>query len=111
MDLFKNTKKIIIKIDDFREEKLEDFLANDVLKRFDELKNADDIRSAVNLAIINAACAYAATYGLPALSDDVKKQIDEQARKVEKSLNKKLQAQLKKKSKAYVERHSKTTSD
>jgi len=102
---FKKTKQIIIKIDDFREEKLEDFIANDILKRFNELKNADNIRSAINLAIINAACAYATTYGLPAVSEDIKKQIDKEARKVEKSLNEKLQAQLNKKTKAYQNRH------
>jgi len=111
MKLFKKTKEIIIKIDDFREEKLETFMADDVLKRFDELKNADDIRKAVNLAIINAVGAYAATYGLPALSDDVKQQINEQAVKLEKSLNKKLQAQLNKKSKAYTARHSEKSAD
>lgn len=103
---FEKTKSIIIKLDDLREEKLEDFLANDVLKRFDELKNADDIRKAVNLAIINAVGAYASTYGLPALNDDVKKQINETAIKVEKALNKKLQSQLNKKSKAYIARHT-----
>ena len=100
-------KSIIIKLDDFREEKLEVFLANSVLKKFDELKNADDIRKAVNLAIINAVGAYASTYGLPVLTDEVKAQINEQAIKVEKSLNKKLQAQLNKKSKWYEKRHNK----
>ena len=106
MDLFKPAKTIIIKVDDFREEKLEVFLANDVLKRFDELKNADDLRKAMNMAIINAVGAYASTYGLPALNDDVKAQINNEAIKIEKKLNKKLQDQLNKKSKWYEKRHN-----
>ncbi len=76
MEFFPKTKKIAkiiyIKIDDFREEKIEDFIADNVLKRFDELKNADDLRMAMNLAVINAVGAYASSQGLPALSDDVK---------------------------------------
>lgn len=104
--MFERTKSIIIKIDDFREEKLEIFLANDVLKRFDELKNADDLRKAMNMAIINAVGTFAASNGLPALTADVKNQINEQAIKVEKKLNEKLQNQLNKTSRKYKERHS-----
>ena len=37
-------KKIYIKIDDKRE-KVEDFIADNILKRWDELKNVDDLRS------------------------------------------------------------------
>lgn len=107
----KTAKTIYIKIDDFREEKLETFIANDILKRFDECENADDVRKAVNIAIINAVAAYGATYGLPALSDDVKNKIAEEAAKVEKKLNKKLQKQLNKKSKAYQKRHEAAAND
>lgn len=102
--MFKFTKKIYIEIDD-RREKVEDFIADDILKRWDEFKNADDLRKAGSLAIINAVCAYATAYGLPAISDDIKEQIADANVKVLKKLNKKLQTQLKKKSKSYINRH------
>lgn len=97
-------KKIYIKIDDKRE-KVEDFIADNILKRWDELKNVDDLRKAGTLAVINAVSAYAQTYGLPALTDDIKEQIAEANVKVLKNLNNRLQKQLKKKSKAYLKRN------
>ena len=97
-------KKIYIKIDDKRE-KVEDFIADNILKRWDELKNVDDLRKAGTLAVINAVSAYAQTYGLPALTDDVKERIAEANVKVLKNLNNRLQKQLKKKSKAYLKRN------
>lgn len=97
-------KKIYIKIDDKRE-KVEDFIADNILKRWDELKNVDDLRKAGTLAVINAASAYAQTYGLPALTDDIKERIAEANVKVLKNLNNRLQKQLKKKSKAYLKRN------
>lgn len=102
---FKKIKSIIIKIDDFREEKVEDFISNNILKRWDEFKNADDLRKAGSLALINAVSAYASTYGLPALSEDVKNQMAEANARILKRLNNKLQKQLNKKSKAYARRH------
>lgn len=97
-------KSLYLKIDD-RREKVEDFIADNVLKHWDELKNVDDLRKAGSLAVINAVSAYAMTYGLPALTDDVKEQIANANVKVLKRLNKKLQKQLKKKSKGYSNRH------
>ena len=97
-------KSLYLKIDDKRE-KIEDFIADNVLKRWDELKNIDDLRKAGSLAVINAVSAYAMTYGLPALTDDVKEQIANANVKVLKRLNRKLQKQLKKKSKGYINRH------
>ena len=88
-------KKIYIKIDD-RREKVEDFIADNILKRWDELKNVDDLRKAGTLAVINAVSAYATTYGLPALTEDVKEKIAEANVKVLKKLNNKMQKQLKK---------------
>lgn len=97
-------KKVYIRIDD-RREKVEDFIADNILKRWDELKNVDDLRKAGTLAVINAVSAYAQAYGIPALTDDVKEKIAEANVKVLKKLNSKLQKQLKKKSKAYIERN------
>lgn len=97
-------KKIYIKIDD-RREKVEDFISDNILKRWDELKNVDDLRKAGSLAVINAVSAYISSYGLPALTDDVKERIADANVKVLKRLNKKLQTQLKKKSKSYISRH------
>ena len=97
-------KKVYIKIDDKRE-KVEDFIADNILKRWDELKNVDDLRKAGTLAVINAVSAYAQTYGLPALTDDIKERIAEANVKVLKNLNNRLQKQLKKKTKAYLKRN------
>lgn len=101
--MLKIAKKIYITLDD-RRENIEDFIADNVLKRWDELKNVDDLRKAGTLAVINAVSAYAQTYGLPALTEDVKLKIAEANVKVLKKLNNRLQRQLKKKSKAYKER-------
>lgn len=97
-------KKLYIKIDD-RREKVEDFIADNILKRWDELKNVDDLRKAGTLAVINVVSAYAQTYGLPALTDDIKEQIATANVKVLKNLNNKFQKQLKKKSKGYIKRN------
>lgn len=97
-------KKNFIKIDDKRE-KVEDFIADNILKRWDELKNVDDLRKAGTLAVINVVSTYAQTYGLPALTDDVKERIADANVKVLKKLNNQLQKQLKKKSKSYKERN------
>ena len=97
-------KRIYIKIDD-RREKVEVFISYNILIRWDELKNVDDLRKAGSLAVINVVSAYAQTYGLPALTDDVKDGIADANVKVLKRLNKKLQSQLKKKSKSYINRH------
>jgi ribosomal protein L13E len=100
--MFKLVKKIYINIDN-RRENVEDFIADNILKRWDELKNVDDLRRAGTLAVINVVSAYAQTYGLPALSEDVKEKIADANVKVLKKLNNKLQEQLKKKSKRYIE--------
>lgn len=97
-------KKLYIKIDD-RREKVEDFIADNILKRWDELKNVDDLRKAGTLVVINVVSAYAQTYGLPALTDDIKEQIATANVKVLKNLNNKFQKQLKKKSKEYIKRN------
>jgi len=97
-------KKIYVKIDDKREN-VEDFIADNILKRWDELKNVDDLRRAGTLAVINVVSAYAQTYGLPALTEDIKEKIADANVKILKKLNNRLQKQLKKKSKAYKERN------
>ena len=103
-------QKIIIEIDD-RRENAEDFISDNIMKRWDEYKNADDLREAGSLALINAVAAYASTYGLPALSDDVKKQLAKENAKVLKRLNNKLQKQLKKKNKNYEKKHAENNSN
>ena len=102
--MFDFAKKIYIRVDDKREN-IEDFIADNILKRWDELKNVDDLRKAGTLAVINVVSAYAQTYGLPALTDDIKEKIADANVKVLKKLNNQLQKQLKKKSKAYKERN------
>lgn len=99
-------KKIFIKIDD-RRESIEDFIADNILKRWDEMKGINDLRKIGSLVLINAVSSYAMYYGLPALTNEVKEQIADANVKVLKKLNNKLQKQLKKKSKGYMERHNK----
>jgi len=100
--MFGFARKVFINIDN-RRENVEDFIADNILKRWDELKSVDDLRKAGTLAVINVVSAYAQTYGLPALSDEIKEQIANANVKVLKTLNNRLQKQLKKKSKRYIE--------
>ena len=100
--MFGFARKVFINIDN-RRENVEDFIADNILKRWDKKKNVDDLRRAGTLAVINVVSAYAQTYGLPALSEDVKEKIADANVKVLKKLNNKLQDQLKKKSKRYIE--------
>ena len=65
MKIKNSIRTIYIKIDNKRE-KLEDFIADDILKRFDESKNAEQIREIVALAAVNALCAFAVSEGIPA---------------------------------------------
>ena len=100
-------KQIIFKIDDTREH-IEDFIVSNVLMRWDNFKKADDLRYAVNLAVINYALAYAQTQGIPAeqVPQEVREKLAKLGAKVEKKLNAKLQQQLQKKSKMYKDRHN-----
>ena len=100
-------KKIIFKIDDKREN-IEDFIVNNVLQKWDNFSKVDDVRVAVNLAVINFALAYAQTKGLPAeqVPQEVREKLAKSGAKIEKKLNAKLQQQLMKKSKMYKDRHN-----
>lgn len=110
MDLFNKTKKIIIKLDDCREEKLETFIAGNVLAQLDKNTKVDELEEKGIITAITAANAYAATYGLPACPDEIKQKIAKEVVKQLGKANKLIQKQLNKKSKAYVARHSETTS-
>jgi hypothetical protein len=101
---FKKTKQIIIKIDDFREEKLETFIANR-FKQYDELENADEIRTKLNYTIMDTMQALTTQYGSGAITPEIKSKINKVVLKIEKAANKKIQNQLNKKSKAYQNRH------
>lgn len=105
MGLFKKTQKIIIKLDDFREEKLEDFIADKILKKLDENETVDSLEKKGIIAAITAASAYASGYGLPLCPEKIKEIIADEVVKTLGKANKKLQKQLKKKSKAYQDRH------
>jgi len=111
MDLFKKPKEIIIKIDDFREERLDTFIANEFFAKIDASTKVDELEEKGIITAITAANTYAATYGLPACPDDIKQKIAKEVVKQSGKANKLIQKQLNKKSKAYVERHSKTASD
>jgi hypothetical protein len=102
--MFGRTKKIIIKLDDFREEKLEVFLANR-FKQYDELENADEIRTKLNYTIMDTVQVLTTQYGSSAITPDIKIKINQIALKIEKTANKKIQNQLNKQSKWYKERH------
>jgi hypothetical protein len=100
-------KQIIFKIDDKREH-IEDFIASNVLAKWDNFSKADDVRIAVNMALINFVIAYAESQGLPCecMSQEVRQKLAKAGAKVEKKLNALLQKQLQKKSKMYKERHN-----
>ena len=102
MKIKNSIRTIYIKIDNKRE-MLEDFIADDILKKFDESKNAEQIREIVALAAVNALCAFAVSEGIPAdkINSDMRKKIAQTSAKVFKKINNKLQKQLKKKSKTY----------
>lgn len=99
-------KQIIFKIDDTREH-IEDFIVTNVLQKWNNFSKCDDLRIAINLAVINFALAYAQTQGIPAeqVPQDVREKLAKSGAKVEKKLNGKLQQQLQKKSKMYKDRH------
>lgn len=97
-------KKIIIKLDDFREEKLEDFIADKILANLDKCNKVDELEKKAIIAGITAANAYLTTYGVPILPDEVKEKIADVTVKSLGKANKLLQKQLKKKSKAYLKR-------
>ena len=100
-------KKVVFKLDDSREA-LEDFIANNILARWDNYKQVDDLRMAANMAIINLVITYAETQGVPAnaIPQETKEKIAKAGAKVEKKLNALLQKQLQKKSKMYKDRHN-----
>ena len=100
-------KKIIFKFDDTREH-IEDFIANNILAKWDNYKRVDDLRMAANMAIINFVISYAESQGIPAyaIPQETKEKIAKAGAKVEKKLNALLQKQLQKKSKMYKERHN-----
>lgn len=100
-------KQFLFKIDDTREA-IEDFIASNILAKWDSYKKVDDIRFAVNMAVINFVIAYAETQGIPAsqIPQETKQKIAKAGTKIEKKLNVLLQKQLQKKSKMYKERHN-----
>lgn len=105
MKILNKTKKIIIKIDDFREEKLENFIADEILSKLDENSTVDKLEKKAILAGITAANAYLTTYGVPILPEDIKERIADISVQALGKANKLLQKQLKKTSKAYKKRH------
>lgn len=100
-------KKVVFKIDDSRET-IEDFIAQNVLAKWDNYKRVDDLRMAANMAVINFVISYAESQGIPAdaIPQETKEKIAKSAVKVEKKLNALLQKQLQKKSKMYKDRHN-----
>lgn len=103
--IFKKAKSIVIKLDDFREEKLENFIANEILSKLDTSTKVDELEKQAIIAGITAANAYMSTYGVPTLPANIKEKIADAAVKNLSKANKLLQKQLNKKSKAYKRRH------
>lgn len=107
-DIMRKLKNIILKIDDFREEKLEDFIADKILAALDTCSKVDELEKAAIISALTAGNAYLATYGVPTLPDDVKKKIADAAVKGLGKANNLLQKQLKKKSNSYLKRKGKS---
>lgn len=100
-------KNCIFKFSDTREA-IEDFIANNILAKWDNYKRVDDLRTAANMAVINFVIGYAEANGIPAyqIPQETKEKIARAGAKVEKKLNALLQKQLMKKSKMYKDRHN-----
>jgi len=99
-------KKIIIKIDDKREN-IEDFIADKILFKIDSSTKIDELEKRAIIAGLTAGNAYLATYGVPVIPDEVKEKIADAGVKALNKANKLLQKQLKKKSKLYKENYEK----
>ena len=98
-------KEIAVKLDDKRE-KIEDFIAQNVLQKWDNFSKSDDIRIAVNTIIINLVVSEINSYGCEInLDNDQINKLAKSGAKVEKKLNALLTKQLLKKSKFYKDRH------
>lgn len=104
-DFFMGIKNILIRIDDFREEILEDFLADKILAPLDKNATADKLEKAAIKAAILAANAYVSTYGV-SVPESVADEIAASSVKFLDLANEKLQKMLKKKSKKYLKRHT-----
>ena len=100
-------KKIVITIDNKRE-KLEDFIADRILAKIDSSTKVDELEKKAIVAGLTAGNAYLATYGVPAIPEEVKEKIADVAVKAINKGNKLLQKQLKKKSKTYKANHETT---
>lgn len=99
-------KNIIIRIDDFRENNIEDFLAAHILAPLYKNPTADNLERAAIKAAILAANAYVSTYGV-AIPETVADEIAVKSVNLLDVANEKLQKLLKKKSKSYKKRHEK----
>ena len=104
MKLSTKLKTIYIKIDDFREEKIEDYIAKG-LAALDRSGSLDKLETKLIILGITTANAYAASYGLPQCPEDFKEKIAKYIVQENSKINKALQKQLQKKSKMYRKRH------
>jgi hypothetical protein len=102
--IINKNRQIYIKIDDFREEKLEVYI-KDVFTKIDESKLVDTAEEKALITAMAAASAYASTYGLPACPEDVKVKIAKEVVKLLGNGNRAIQKQLDKKGKGYKKRH------
>lgn len=103
--MFEKLRKLVIKVDDFREEKLEDFIILNLLQKVDNNATVDSLEEQAIITALTAGNAYLATYGIPVLPDNVKTQIAKYTVKALGQANKKLQKIVNKKSKWYNKRH------
>lgn len=106
----KRIKTIYIFIDGKRE-KIEDFIADNILKKIDENEYFDTLEEIVIIAAIDAAQAYLKSYDVPNIPEDVKKHISKSITKGLSKANKKLQNQLRKKSKTYKKNYGENKND
>jgi hypothetical protein len=95
-----------MEFDDFREEKIDTFIANDILKTADENTSLDELEKKGVEAGCKFANVYLVKYHLPTLSADAQEKIADAVVKGISKANKFLQKELNKKSKAYLKRHS-----
>lgn len=100
----KLSRKLYIIVDE-KKEKLEDFIADKILEKFDKSQKVDAFEKIAIMTALNFANAYLVNRGINFISDDIKENIADAAIKGLSKANKAIQKQLKKKSKTYQENH------
>jgi D-hexose-6-phosphate mutarotase len=103
-DLGKKILKDYYKVDDFREEHIDGFVANEILKKLDENSSVDQVEEVGIEAGLSYLSPFLAKYNVT-LSEDCKKKVADGIVKGISIANKALQKKLNETSNSYKKRH------